>query len=182
MRQIVFHRWAKRQLTEAGKGTFSLGRLAAKAQAENDPRLQALLLLYAHGEGRMDRLLDYIWMDGLEDEYRTASTAIGNRDIGKLALRGTPLLALPAKYNNVMSEFSRAHKSASIKADAKRELWEATRDLQIKRGIRNCDIYRALDLNPGNTNAYLKHGIVEKMSLKNAQRIKEYVETAPSAF
>lgn len=182
MQQIVFHRWVRRQLTEAGKGSFSLGRLAAKAQAENDERLQALLLLYAHGENKLERLLGYIWLDGLADEFLTSSTAIGNRDIGKLALRGTPLLALPEKYNAVMREFANAFKSTTIKANTKHALWEETRALQIKRGIRNCDIYRALDLNPGNTNAYLKHGAVEKMSLANAQLIKEYVESSSPAF
>ena len=48
--------------------------------------------------------------------------------------------------------------------------------LQKAKQITNYRIYTDLKLNPGNTNAWLKHGSHEKISLNNARSILRYME------
>lgn len=50
-------------------------------------------------------------------------------------------------------------------------------------GLKNCPdmanykIYTGLGLNPGNINAYLKHGDLSNVSAKTADRIFEYADS-----
>lgn len=47
--------------------------------------------------------------------------------------------------------------------------------LQKKKGISNYAVYKALKLNPGNANAFLKNGDVSKLSLDTVRRILGFV-------
>ena len=49
---------------------------------------------------------------------------------------------------------------------------------QKKKSISNYAIYKNLNLNPGNTNAFLKNGDASKLSLSVVRRILEYVNKA----
>ena len=51
--------------------------------------------------------------------------------------------------------------------------------LQEKNGVTNYRIYTDLKLNPGNLNAWLKHGDSEKVSLETARMTLRYVESVP---
>ena len=50
--------------------------------------------------------------------------------------------------------------------------------LQEKKRVTNYRIYTDLRLNPGNLNAWLKHGNGDKVSIETARRTLRYVETA----
>ena len=47
--------------------------------------------------------------------------------------------------------------------------------LQQEKGITNYAVYKALKLNPGNANAFLKNGDVSKLSLDTVRCILEFV-------
>ena len=48
-------------------------------------------------------------------------------------------------------------------------------ELQEEKGITNYRIYKSLNLNPGNVNAFLKNGDVSKMGLNTVRKILEFV-------
>ena len=48
--------------------------------------------------------------------------------------------------------------------------------LQAKSGLSNYRIYTDLKLNPGNLNAWLKHGNCDKVSLETARQTLRYME------
>ena len=48
--------------------------------------------------------------------------------------------------------------------------------LQKEKNISNYRIYKDLELNPGNINAYLKHGDPSKLSLATARKTLDYLE------
>lgn len=175
MKQITFKTWALRELSTLGGGSFNFGKLAARVQVENDNRMKALLLFYSVDAERWDKLESLLWNESVRAEYRGLVGLLGGRDITRLALRSVPLQSLPDPYKRVLEEYVKAYSSTVLKAESKRELWQKTREVQLRRGISNSEIYHALDLNPGNVNAYLKHGAVEKVSLVNARRIAEFV-------
>lgn len=181
MHKIVFKRWARRRLASLNGGSFNLRMLAAHAQTHRDTHLQALLLLYSLSDGCYAKLSQFIWNEQLATEFEQAALTIGSRDVEKLALRGTPLLALPSNYNAVLAEFAAAYDAQAFKENEKRSIWQQTRLEQLQKGISNASVYRSLNLNPGNVNAYLKHGNVEKVSLDNAKRILDYVHDAQPA-
>lgn len=51
--------------------------------------------------------------------------------------------------------------------------------LQNAKGVSNYRLYADLGLNPGNFNAWLKHGNLNKVSLETARRTLKYLENAP---
>ena len=48
-------------------------------------------------------------------------------------------------------------------------------EVQREKGITNYRIYKALNLNPGNVNAFLKNGDTGKIGLNTARRMLKYV-------
>ncbi len=57
----------------------------------------------------------------------------------------------------------------------KRMMYDRIMLLQQEKRITNYAIYKALKLNPGNANAFLKNGDVSKLSLDTVRRILEFV-------
>ena len=57
----------------------------------------------------------------------------------------------------------------------KRMMYDRIVQLQREKSITNYAIYKALILNPGNTNAFLKNGDVSKLGLDTIRRILEFV-------
>lgn len=53
------------------------------------------------------------------------------------------------------------------------------RRLQQEKHLTNYRVYTDLKLNPGNTNAWLKHGDSRKVSLEAARRVLHYAQSYP---
>lgn len=53
--------------------------------------------------------------------------------------------------------------------------------LQQQYGISNYQVYKNLELNPGNINAFLTHADGSKVSLDTARRILNYVRSCGNA-
>ncbi|MCL2889186.1 MAG: hypothetical protein FWE65_02050 [Eggerthellaceae bacterium] len=174
MRRPTFERWIRRYLLSlAGTESFSLRKLAAMAQTES-PRLAEPLLLYACASGSVERLLGFVWRRELLDSYRSVLEAIGGRDLAGLAL-GSEIGGLPLEYRKFLDSYRIAYRKPESAGESKRLRWERSRMLQLEKGISTAQICRALALNVGNVNAYLKHGDVGKLSLKNATDIMKFL-------
>ena len=186
MRRPTFDRWIKRKAQSySDYPRFSMRKLAALAQSD-DPsidssHLTAALFLFARENDCLEQLTSLGWSDEAHANYEKFNEAIGERDIERLALRGTPLMSVPEEYRDILSDFSEAWHAPENGAKEKRELWKKTHDLQIRIGISNAAVARAVKLDPGNANAYLSKGDIDRVTTAKAREILEYVENLPIA-
>ncbi len=175
MRRPTFVRWAKREaLLAANAKAFGFKRLAGLLQ-DGFENVKAPLFLYAYETDDLTRLRRYILDASLLDELKRVENVMGERSVEKLALRGTPMRLLPPEYQACLDAFARAYRTPERLEAEKRVLWEQTTHEQKRKGIPNSTVYQRLGLNPGNVNAYLKDGAVEKLSLENARILLEFV-------
>lgn len=83
---------------------------------------------------------------------------------------------VPAEYHKVWRSYM-SRKNRGRADDYTKELMrQKVKRLQEKNGVTNYRIYTDLKLNPGNLNAWLKHGDSDKVSLDTARRTLRYVE------
>ncbi|MDR1184432.1 MAG: hypothetical protein LBK67_06505 [Coriobacteriales bacterium] len=175
MRRPRFDRWARRLILELAKTeSFNLRRLAASAQKDN-PRLVEPLFLFAYDTDNTDRLFELLWKDEVRASYETALEALAGRSLTDIALHGCAAEELPREYCKILNSFRAAYYRPETIYESKRLRWERSRRLQLEKGVRASEVYHALGLNPGNVNAYLKHGELDKVSLENATNIMKYL-------
>ena len=74
-------------------------------------------------------------------------------------------------YDNFVYMRDRNHKEDSIKALMHAKIVER----QSQKGITNYRVYKALNLNPGNINAYLKNCDTSKVSLDTVRNVLAFV-------
>ena len=83
---------------------------------------------------------------------------------------------LPFEYHKVWKSYQSRKNRAQVDDHTKELLRQKVKRLQEKNGVTNYRIYTDLKLNPGNLNAWLKHGDSDKVSLETARRTLRYVE------
>ena len=74
-------------------------------------------------------------------------------------------------YENYLNQKNKKQNEDKVKALMQKRIVEA----QKEKGITNYRIYKALNLNPGNVNAFLKNGDTGKVGLDTARRMLKYV-------
>lgn len=79
-------------------------------------------------------------------------------------------------YENYLNTISTHDNENRIK----RMMYDRIAQVQREKGISNYAVYKALKLNPGNANAFLKNGDVSKLSLDTVRCILEFVNQFPS--
>ena len=158
----------------AGVSSFCLRKLAATAQKEK-PRLIEPLLLYAISAGQVDRLISFVYKNDVLESYQSILHLLGGIDLEEAALSGRFDDNLPREYSKFLTSYRASYNRPETAKDSKRMRWERSRALQLEKGVATADIYRALGLNAGNVNAYLKHGDTDKVSLQNATDIMNYL-------
>jgi hypothetical protein len=156
----------------SGEKTISVNKLADYLQEDN-PRLAEPLLLYAMETGIARRLFGRIRDEEILAEYRAVIGICKERSI--LALDETERESLPWGYQKLLATWKSVEEKNKRVVRSKKMRLEKTLELMESRNVNNAQIYHALDLNPGNTNAYLKHGDVSKFSLENATKIMKYL-------
>ncbi len=173
MRELTFPGFLKRYVRELSlSGTTSLFALAGEAAGEN-PRLREPLFLYALFSEKEDLLLRAVKDTPLKAPYAMLLQENDKGSLRKALESSDP--ALPAEYHKVWRSY------LSLRDRKKSE--DATKDLmrdrilamQKAQGVSNYRLYTDLELNPGNINAWLKHGKSEKVSLATARRAMEYL-------
>ncbi|MCL1848040.1 MAG: hypothetical protein FWF91_08810 [Coriobacteriia bacterium] len=173
MSRLTFVGWLKLELVRMSGGrATSLHKLAIQAQEDN-PRLAEPLLLFAMETGAAARLMSYISDRQIEGEYREILELCRNGSI--LELEEDEESNLPWSYQKLLSNWRSAEGKAQRIENSKRLRLERSLQLMKEKHVTNAQVYQALRLNPGNTNAYLKHRDTSKLSLENTTRIMKYL-------
>lgn len=176
MRELTFKGFLSQYVKQLStQETNSLFKLAAEASSDN-PRLQEPLLLYAVYSGKPDALLQATKEVQLYQTYARLLSQYDAMAFTELFETASP--ALSAEYHKVWRSYQ-ARKHRGQADDHTKELMrQKVKRLQKKYGVSNYRIYTDLNLNPGNLNAWLKHGNSKKVSLETARQTLHYVETA----
>lgn len=174
MRELTFRGFLTqyvRQLSE--QETNSLYKLAAEAGSSN-PRLREPLFLYALYSQKQDVLLQATKEPALHAVYHRLALLYTSDTMTDLFEQASP--ALPYEYHKVWKSYQSRKNRAQVDDHTKELMRQKVKRLQEKNGVTNYRIYTDLKLNPGNLNAWLKHGDSEKVSLETARRTLRYVE------
>jgi Fic family protein len=172
MRRPHFKQWLSKELKYlSGEDTVALRRLAYLAQT-SIPRLRERLVLYAIEINRAERLKGFLYNSNYLEELETVQRIIGNDSA--CALDEKTLTCIPARYQKAISSFNAAYRQIDTLKESKRLRWQRTVRLQKEKGISNADIYKQLGLDPGNINAYLKNGDMDRVTLNTATTIMKY--------
>jgi hypothetical protein len=178
MRELTFKGFLTQYVKQLSKSdTNSLYKLAAEAGSDN-PRLREPLLLYALYSGKQAVLLQAAKNPELHTEYHKMLT-YSAEEMTQLLESGAALL--PTEYHKVWRSFQSQKNRGQADDHTKELMRQKVRRLQSQCGVSNYRIYTDLKLNPGNVNAWLKHGVADKVSLDTARRTLRYVEGYHSA-
>ncbi|MCL2655036.1 MAG: transcriptional regulator [Coriobacteriia bacterium] len=173
MRKLSFKGFLARYLQElSGQNSLRLSHLARQAESEN-PRLREPLLLYAAVTGATHALLAALQDGKLKTEYSYLLT-LGNLE----NLLRNDDNRLPERYRKVYRSYQSVRDRQNADDHTKQLMWRKVRGLQEKKRVSNYRVYTDLQLNPGNANAFLKHGDTSKLSLNTAREMLRYLEAA----
>ena len=176
MRKLTFRGFLTQYVRSlSAQETNSLYKLAAEASVEN-PRLREPLLLYALYSQKENVLLQATKEVKLHSIYQQLLSQYTVEQMTSLLEDTSPIL--PMEYHKVWRSYL-SHKNRGQADDHTKELMrQKVKRLQEKNCVTNYRIYTDLKLNPGNLNAWLKHGDSDKVSLETARRTLRYVEGA----
>jgi len=176
MRQLTFKGFLKRYLKIlSGHNGINLRLLLVHAESTN-VRLREPLFLYMMAVGKKQQFLEFAYGKEVFSELINVANAYDWQSLNH---------ALESNDANLPIQLQKVHDSYRVKRDWKEGenhskflMWNRITALKKEKGISNYRIYKDLELNPGNINAYLKHGDPSKLSLATARRTLEYLETA----
>ena len=134
------------------------------------------MYLYAALNGQTERLLSLSSGYKHSGQYHVLRSRFPTTDSLLAALEnrdGT----LPTRYQKVYDSYI-SEKDRYLRDDNYlSKIHILTLDNLKKNKVSKYRVYTDLGLNPGNVNAYLKHGDVSKVSRETANKILEYVTT-----
>lgn len=173
MRKLSFRGFLKQYLPVLS-GTNSLNIRALMQMSETNPRLREPLFLYA---------LETDKTAALERRAKPNSCfAAWCRDYSKPAMRAmlsADAPELPDGFRKVWHSYLSVAQRTQSEDHTKTLMLAKIRRLQQEKHLTNYRVYTALKLNPGNTNAWLKHGDCRKVSLDTARRVLHYAQSYP---
>ena len=174
MRELTFKGFLAQYVKRLSKfDTNSLYKLAEEASNDN-ARLREPLFLFALYSGKQTVLLQATKDQNLCAEYQKMVSQYSVDQMTQMFEDNDS--ALPNEYHKVWRSFQ-SQKNRGQSDDHTKELMRLkVKRLQEQYGVSNYRIYTDLKLNPGNVNAWLKHGVADKVSLETARRTLRYVE------
>ena len=175
MRQLTIEGYLGRYLrTLSYSGTNSIYKLANEVKNKHH-RLREPLYLYALSVGKVDLLLRATFGDALHVRY--SELANNYSWSGMLKALESNDESLDGNFHKVYNSYIRMRNMPKTNCRSKTIMRSKIKHLQEDKKITNYRIYTDLKLNPGNINAYLKRGDVNKVSLNTVDRIVEYLES-----
>ena len=175
MRRPCFKRWIRAEaLRLSGCDSFNLRKLCALGQRAEYRQLGCALMLYAHENGQFARFMSYVYDEELAREYQRVEQHLGPRSVERLALRGIPMMTLPAEYRDFLSRYSDAYHTPELIAQEKHELWESTVHSMLVSGTTPSELAKQLSLDASNLSAYLARGDGGRFTLKTIRLIDEH--------
>ncbi len=174
MRTLTFSGFLSRYVRQlSGTDTTSLQKLTVVA-SEEMPRLAEPLLLYALYTEKQALLLQTAKDTSLYPEYHLLLNAYTRETMTEGLVSGSPLLA--DGYHKVWRTYLSLRDRNKADDHTKELMRQKILRLQTSSGITSYRIYTDLKLNPGNVNAWLKHGDARKVSLATARKILQYLQ------
>ena len=162
MRELSFKGYLQQQLCELSNyDSKSLYKFAGLA--ESNVRLKNTLCLY----------LNYYVSEKLKKQLcKKFPYLIEECDrLNGVAVEDLALSEHKTIYENYLNYKNRKINDDKIKLLMQKRIVE----VQTEKGITNYRIYKALNLNPGNVNAFLKNGDTGKVGLDTVRRMLAYV-------
>ena len=174
MRELTFKGFLTQYVKQLStQDTNSLYKLAAEASSEN-LRLREPLLLYAMFAQKQDVLLAATKDALLHKEYADLVSRYSAEQMESMLREVSPFLV--EEYHKVWRSYLSRKNRLQADNHTKELMRNKVKRLQEKNGVTNYRIYTDLSLNPGNLNAWLKHGDCTKVSLDTARMTLRYVE------
>lgn len=174
MRELTFPGFLQKYVCQLSEQeTLSLYKLANEAAGKN-PRLREPLLLYALFSGKKDVLLNATKDKRLHSEYaellRHYDKALMSKKLKEHSSN------LPSGYLKVWKSYDSEKNRMATDNQTKVLMRNKIVRLQNEKQVTNYRLYTDLGLNPGNLNAYLKHGDGSKLSLDTSRKVLNYLE------
>ncbi len=175
MRELTFVGFLSRYVRELSmSGTNSISKLAREAAMYNY-RLREPLLLYALFSDNSALLRSSIDNEALLEQFDAIFDQYNKAQMIQALKENDP--ALPAEYRKVWRSYMAQKNRKETDAQTKELIRQRILSMQKEKGVSNYRIYKALGLNPGNVNDWLKNGAGEKVSLTTARKAFEYVQS-----
>jgi len=175
MRPLTFPGFLKSYVQElAGSKTVSMCKLATMAKSSN-PRLREPLALYAHATGKTESLFkaarDYA-------EFQEALQLLRRYEWSELLeMLKAQDARIPDRYLRVYQSYCSARDRYKSEVHTKQLMHRRITALKQQKSVSNYRIYTTLGLNPGNVNAFLKHGDTSKLSLSTARKTLAFLDS-----
>lgn len=173
MRELTFRGFLTeyvRKLSYAN--TTSMQKLMQEAASENF-RLREPLLLYALFAHKTHLFFEAAAKYRLPQEYTELLLQYTPERMEHALLCDT---TLPDAYKKVYSSYLVRKNQLASDNHTKELMRQTIRKLQQQRSLTNYRIYTELGLNPGNLNAWLKHGDNSKVSLSTARSVLKFAK------
>ena len=168
MRELTFKGFLKEYVRDLShQNTNSIYKLVHET-VEQNPRLYEPLFLYASFSNKKDEFFNAA--------KRTENFNFERLPDVKISEGFNQFDALPQEYAKVYNTFLYRKNKVKNDAHTKQLMHTRIKQLQKERGISNYKIYTQLSLNPGNFNAFMKHGDANKISLELLKSVIEYLE------
>lgn len=178
MRELTFKGFLAQYVRQLSRqNTLNLHKLTAEAIGDN-PRLREPLLLYALFSGKQDLLLMAAQGSPLQKPYTELLSQYSAEQVTTLLEEDSPVLA--REYHKVWRSYLSRRNQLQADNHTKELMRKKVKRLQEANSITTYRIYTDLGLNPGNLNAWLKHGDGNKVSLDTARLALHYVEGSTS--
>ena len=158
----------------SGLDTNNISKLAN--QAQTNYRLREPLFLYAYCTDKIDLLLTYTKGTELGDRFSYIRSKFSFPEV---------LYALETNSNLLDERYHKCYRSYVCRRDMsktydrkKQLMHKKIKNLQSSKNVTTYRIYTDLNLNGPNTNAFVKHGYVNKLSLDDVRMVLNYLEKA----
>lgn len=164
MREITFKGYLERQMCELSdcksKSLYKFARLA-----ENNARLKDVLCLY----------FSFYVNDKLKNQL-TKKYKYLSEECRKLSKKSPEDIDDSlSEYKTVYTNYLNQKNSMESTNKIKLLMWKRIVELKTEKGISNYQIYKSLNLNSGNVNAFLKNADVSKVGLDTVRRMLSYL-------
>ena len=162
MRELSFKGFLQQQLCElSGLNSKSLYKFAKLS--ENNARLRNVLCMF------LNYYVDEKLKNQLCKQFSFLKEACDR--LNGIAVEDLSLSEYRTIYKNYLNYKNRKTNDDRIKTMMQKRIVE----VQEEKGITNYNIYKTLNLNPGNVNAFLKNGDTGKVGLDTVRRILTFV-------
>ncbi len=170
MRELSFSGFLKQYLpTLSDLNTFSIHKLMDASQT--NPRLREPLFLYALETGKTDLLEQYASPNSC---FTTWCQCYSKSQMQNALEKEDP--DLPENFHKVWRSYQSVKNRVLRDNHTKSLMRSKILQLQAEKHLTNYRIYSTLKMNPGNINAWLKHGDCGKISLESARNVLHYAQ------